>query len=129
LDGGANISVKKLGAKKAPLYLGGTVSYWIKDWATVGVHVNYAFNTERLVALLGPVFRTDTWPLSFTLGFRAGIANDAKTRFAISPEVGADMLIVNDHLLIGFLAAWDFPIGEGATPSQIRIGLKLGWRF
>ena len=80
------------------------------------------------MALIGPVFRTDTWPLSFNLGFRAGVANDDKTRFAISPELGADMLVA-DHFLLGFVAAWDVPIGSGATPSQVRIGLRLGWRF
>jgi len=128
VDGGANIALRKSSAEGAPLYLGGTASYWITDWATLGVHVNYAFNTERLVALIGPIFRTDTWPVSFNLGLRAGIANDEKTRFAISPEIGADMLLV-DHFLIGLVVAWDLPIGEGANPSQLRIGLRLGWRF
>jgi hypothetical protein len=127
LDGGANFATKS-GTTGTPMYIGGTASYWMTDWSALGVHCNYAFNTERFMALIGPSFRTDTWPLSFNVGLRAGIASDTKTRFAISPELGMDMLVV-DHFIIGLLGAWDLPLGEGATPSQVRVGLKLGWRF
>lgn len=128
-DMGANIAMKSFGGKGTPIYLGGTLSYWMTDWASLGLHSNYAFNTERFIALIGPTFRTDSGgPLSFNIGLRAGIASDEKVRFALSPELGMDMLLAQ-RLIIGLLGAWDVPLGEGARPSQLRIGLKLGWRF
>jgi len=129
VDGGASIGLKSMGkGNGAPLYVGGTLSYWMTDWSLLSVHANYAFNTERLMALIGPSFRTDTWPVSFTIGLKAGIAHDVKTRFALSPELGMDMLLAQ-RFIIGLLGAWDLPIGEGSKPSQLRIGLQLGWRF
>ncbi|MCL2625915.1 MAG: hypothetical protein FWD46_03730 [Cystobacterineae bacterium] len=131
VDWGANFAVKKSTASGTPLYVGGTGSYWITDWALMGVHLNYAFNTERFMALIGPTFRTDTWIMSFHASCKAGLAHDGRdknSRFAISPQLGVDMVIIR-HLLIGLLGVWDLPIGKGKMPSQIRVGLNLGWRF
>jgi len=127
-EGGANFALKKGVADGAPLYVGGTLSYWMTDWSSIGLQANYAFNTERLMVLMGPSFRTDTWPMSFYIAVRAGFAKDTKTRFALSPELGADMLLAQ-RFIMGLLAAWDWPMGEGTMPSQLRVGLRLGWRF
>ncbi|MCL2177926.1 MAG: hypothetical protein FWB81_00710 [Cystobacterineae bacterium] len=131
VDGGANFVVKKSPAKGAPFYIGGTGSYWITEWALMGIHLNYAFNTERFMALIGPTFRTDTWPLSFHISCKAGFARDGqekKSRLAVAPQFGMDILLV-EHLIIGLLGAWDLPTGKGRMPSQVRLGLNLGWRF
>ncbi|MCL2011692.1 MAG: hypothetical protein FWG75_02735 [Cystobacterineae bacterium] len=141
---GANFAINSRNAEGerttsgSPMYVGGTGSYWITDWALLGMHFNYAFNTKRFMAVVGPTFRTDTWPLSFNMGFKAGLSNDdidRRTRFAISPSFGIDLLI-EEHLMIGFSWAWDLQLDERdrRTPareraSQIRMGLNLGWRF
>jgi len=127
VDGGANFAMSSADKRSAP-YVGGSLSYWMTDWSSLSLQANYAFNTERVMVLIGPSFRTDTWPVSFTIGLKAGMAHDTRTQFALSPELGMDMLVAQ-RFIIGLLGAWDIPVVDGLKFSQVRIGLQLGWRF
>lgn len=112
----------------APLYLGGTASFWMYDWFLVDAHGSYAFNTGRANVLVGPRFRTSTWPVSASLGVRAGAIVDPQVglRFGLSPVATLEMIFFK-HLLVGLEGSFDIPIsGNG---SDIRVGLNLGWRF
>ncbi len=132
LDWGASISTASplSGASRVPIYLGGTASFWLTDWFLLDGHGAYAFDTGRLFVLVGPRFRTWSWPVSFGAGLRAGLINDPAPgtgpRFGLSPVVSADM-IFRRHLLAGLQAMADIPIaGNGVT---FRIGINIGWRF
>ncbi|MBX7098366.1 MAG: hypothetical protein K1X89_11685 [Myxococcaceae bacterium] len=127
-DFGGAINNTPLGGSGAPLYMGGTASYWMTDWFLMDLHGSYAFNSQRFHGLLGPRFRTATWPVSGSLGLRAGIITDplAGVRFGLSPIAAVDMMF-NRHLIAGLEGAIDIPIaGNGVT---YRIGLNIGWRF
>lgn len=136
LDWGANLPVGGvsplggLGAQGAPLYLGGTVSFWMYDWFLLDGHGSYAFNTQRVNVLIGPRFRTATWPVSASLGIRAGAIYDLTPgvglRFGLSPIATFEMIFAK-HLLVGLQGSFDIPLaGNG---SSLRIGLNVGWRF
>lgn len=136
LDWGANLPVggtpplSGLGPSGPPLYLGGTVSFWMYDWFLLDGHGSYAFNTGKVNALIGPRFRTATWPVAASLGLRAGAIYDPAPgvglRFGLSP-VATFELILAKHLLVGLQGSFDLPLaGNG---SSLRIGLNVGWRF
>ncbi len=111
-----------------PLYLGGTFSVWMYPWFLLDVHGSYGFNTGRVNALVGPRFRTATWPVSASLGLRAGAIYDPTVglRFGLSPVASVEMIFIK-HLLVGLDGSFDIPIaGNG---SALRIGLVAGWRF
>lgn len=111
-----------------PLYLGGTASLWMYEWFLFEAHGSYAFNSGRTNVLLGPRFRTNTWPVSGSLGLRAGAILDpqAGLRFGLSPVASVEMIFFK-HLLLALEGSWDIPIaGNG---SGVRVGLNLGWRF
>lgn len=113
----------------APLYFGGTVSGWMADWFLLDAYGGYSLNTQRLDVLVGPRFRTATWPVSLSAGLRGGLMYDAgisSARFGISPVVAADMVFMR-HLLVGLQGAVDIPVGGNG--QQFRIGLNIGWRF
>lgn len=134
LDWGASIPVGivaplgGVGPTGAPLYLGGTFSFWMYDWFLLDAHGSYAFNTGRVNVLLGPRFRTATWPVAASLGLRAGAiyAPSVGLRFGLSPVATLELILVK-HLLFGLEGSFDLPLaGDG---SALRIGLNVGWRF
>ncbi len=117
-----------LGFTGAPLYLGGTASLWMYDWFLLDAHGSYAFNTGRVNILVGPRFRTATWPVSASLGLRAGAILDPQVglRFGLSPVAAVELIFIK-HLLLGLEGSFDLPLaGNG---SALRIGLNVGWRF
>lgn len=117
-----------LGPQGAPLYLGGTFSFWMYDWFLLDAHGSYAFNAGRVNALIGPRFRTATWPVAASLGLRAGAIYDPSTglRFGLSPVATVELILMK-HLLLGLQGSFDIPLaGNG---SLLRIGLNVGWRF
>ena len=125
---GLNAPLGGNGFTGAPLYLGGTVSLWMFDWFLLDAHGSYAFNTGRTNILIGPRFRTNTWPVSASLGIRAGAIIDPQVglRFGLSPVATVDMIFIK-HVLLGLEASFDVPVaGNGAS---LRVGLNLGWRF
>jgi hypothetical protein len=116
------------GVTGAPMYLGGTASLWMYDWFLLDAHGSYAFNTGRTHILVGPRFRTSTWPVAASLGLRAGAILDPQIglRFGLSP-IGTLEMIFLKHLLVGLEGSFDIPLaGNG---SALRVGLNLGWRF
>ncbi len=113
---------------QAPLYLGGTVSLWMFDWLLFDAHGSYAFNTGRTNLLVGPRFRTSTWPVSASLGIRAGAIFDPQVglRFGLAPVASVEMFVIK-HLLVGLEGSFDVPLS--GNDSGLRIGLTVGWRF
>jgi hypothetical protein len=112
----------------APLYLGGTLSFWMYDWFLLDAHGSYALNTGRTNILVGPRFRTSTWPVAASLGLRAGAILDPQigVRFGLSPIATVEMIFIK-HIVVGLEGSFDIPIsGNG---SSLRVGLMLGWRF
>jgi hypothetical protein len=128
LDWGASFNTAPLSGNAAPLYLGGTVSFWSTDWFLLDAHGSYAFNTGRTAVLVGPRFRTWTWPIAASLGLRAGVINDpyVGVRFGLSPIAALDMVFAR-HFIAGLEGCVDVPVaGNGST---VRVGLNVGWRF
>jgi hypothetical protein len=112
----------------APLYLGGTLSFWVSDWFLLDLDVSHAFNNQRTALLSGPRFRTLTLPLSASIGLRAGVIFEphVPARFGLSPIAAVDMLLVR-HVLLGLEGCVDVPVGGNGV--SVRVGLKVGWRF
>ncbi|MBX7116215.1 MAG: hypothetical protein K1X64_17940 [Myxococcaceae bacterium] len=128
-DFGGNVPVtSSLLTGAAPIYLGGTASAWVADWFVMDLAVNHAFNTQTTGALIGPRFRSWTWPVSIGGGLRAGaMFAPGAVRFALSPIFTLDMTFMK-HLLMGLQASYDIPVGGGLA-QQLRIGINIGWRF
>lgn len=130
LDFGGNLAITPPlgGVPNAPIYVGGTASAWLMDWFVMDLAVNHAFNTQATGALIGPRFRSWTWPVSIGGGLRAGaLFAPGVVRFALSPIVTLDMTFMK-HLLMGLQASYDIPVGGGMA-HQARIGINIGWRF
>ena len=129
-DWGASFATQSAltGPPGLPLYAGGTVSFWVVDWFLLDAHASHAFNNQRTAVLLGPRFRTLTWPISASIGLRSGIIYQPALgpRFGVSPIAAIDM-IFSSHFLAGLGACVDVPV-SGSGPS-VRVGLELGWRF
>jgi len=113
----------------APLFVGLTASYWGDDWYQMDLSGAYLFNDGRFNLLAGPRFRTTGYPVSFHLGLKAGaiFIPDTTVRFGLSPQVGADVLFANDHVLAGLAYAVDVPVGGGGVAN--RIFMNVGYRF
>jgi hypothetical protein len=113
----------------APLFVGFTGTLWLDEWFVLDVAPSYLASSGRVNLLLGPRFRTATWPVSGTLGLHAGpiITPDVGLRFGLSPNIGVDA-VVDGHYLLGLQYALDLPIGGGAGPNH-RLFMNLGYRF
>lgn len=113
----------------APLFAGLTASYWADNWLLIDVSGFYLFDAERTEVLIGPRFRTDTDPVSFSVGLKAGpIFYQDNVYFGLSPQAGLDLLI-NDHVIVGLGYAADFAFSAGGSGLSNRVFLNLGYRF
>lgn len=115
-----------------PLYLGGTASLWMTDWFLVDLYSGYSFASGTVPVLVGPRFRSATWPVSISGGLRVGPVFNfdpvqfSRVHFALSPIVSLDMTFAR-HFIMGLQGSVDIPIA-GQAPD-IRIGLNVGYRF
>ncbi len=128
-DWGAVIESDTRRYNGAPLFLGLTASYWTTDWFLLDASANYLLSSKKFDLLLGPRFRTVTYPFSFAVGLKAGpiFFNDSSVRLGISPQAGFD-LILEGHVLLGLSYAPDIPLGgDGGVSHRILIG--VGYRF
>lgn len=125
-DWGAALFLSNMGSG-IPMYFGGTVSYWAADWFVLDGYGGYSAASSSASVLLGPRFRTPTWPVGGSLGLRAG-ANFSSIgpRFALSPIAALDMIFIR-RILLGLQGSLDIPIG-GPGP-EMRIGINAGYRF
>ncbi len=117
------------GYSGTPMFVGGTMSYWGTEWFLIDLSGNYLFSSKKVDILLGPRFRTATWPVSFNVGFKAGpiFLPDNRVRFGIAPQAGFDLLLER-HLILGISYAPDIPLGDGGGVSH-RIFMTIGYRF
>jgi hypothetical protein len=131
LNWGASFQGDGNDATDVPLFVGGTVGYWANDWFIVTGNVNYLFNNKALSFLVGPRFRTATYPVSAFFGARAGAMvptqEGGSTRFALSPEAGADLLL-GDHLILALGYALDIPVSSDIVLNH-RVFMNVGYRF
>jgi hypothetical protein len=112
-----------------PLFLGLTGGYWMGDWMALEATGLYIFsNSGAFEAMVGPRFRTGSYPVGFSLGVKGGafIPSAGVVRFLLSPQVGADVMI-NRNLLLGLNYALDLPIGSGGVIH--RVYMNVGYRF
>lgn len=112
----------------SPLFVGVTASYWAYDWFLVDANADYLFDSQKINLLVGPRLRTQYFPLSFSVGLRAGaiVHKNDGVYFGISPQAGFDMLL-GRRFLLGLGYAADIPVGiEGVAH---RVFLNLGVRF
>jgi hypothetical protein len=112
----------------APLFVGGTASYWSTDWFLIDLSGAYIFPSKKGEILLGPRFRSLSYPVSFTFAAKAGpiFIPNLGARFGISPQVGADLFMEN-RLLLGLSYAPDIALGSGGITH--RISMNIGYRF
>ena len=115
------------GDSSPPLYAGGTASYWVDDLIIGDATVLYLADTKKTEFMIGPRFRTPTYPVGFSAGLKAGAATHSgdSVRFLLSPQVGVDFALA-DHLLLGLVGAADIALGQG---TAFRAGMDIGWRF
>lgn len=115
------------GATGVPLYGGATASFWASDWFLLDLSGGYLGPNGKVNVLAGPRFRTATWPISGTLGLKAGaIFTRSGLRFGLSPQAGADLLF-HDRFLLGLNYAPDIAIGGDGVAH--RIFMSIGYRF
>lgn len=112
----------------APLFGGVTASFWGDEWFLIEASGAYLVNNGRVNVLVGPRFRAPLHPVGLSAGLQAGavVIPDHGLRFALSPKVGADLLIDNRYLL-GLTYAFDLAFGGNGTAH--RFFLSLGYRF
>ncbi len=126
LDFGAAASNAPSASLGVPLLVGLTASGWFDDWFVLDAGAIYNFNQSRVQVSVGPRFRTIFWPVSLYAGVKAGpVFGPSGIRFAISPVVGADM-VVGEHLVAGLAYAYDIVFGEDDTH---RAFMTIGYRF
>jgi hypothetical protein len=119
----------------APIQIGGTLSFWQDDWFLLDLSGEYLDRGKRFDLLVGPRFRTPFWPVAFSLGFKAGPTwlfdpagnASAVVRFAVSPQIGADLMLYHG-LIAGLTYALDIPISDTNLMAH-RVFLNLGYRF
>ncbi|MDY7228578.1 hypothetical protein [Hyalangium rubrum] len=118
-----------------PLFLGLTASLWGDDWYQLDFSGAYVMDGGRLDLLVGPRFRTYGYPLSLSLGLKAGaiIIPEVGLRFGLSPQIGADLLIGDrDDIILGLAYAPDIPLPveiNGSNNVTHRLFMSLGYRF
>lgn len=110
-----------------PLFIGGTGTFWADERFVMDASVAYLLSNQQLNVLVGPRFRTGTYPVSGTAGLQAGaLFQNSEVFFGLSPNVSAEM-ILKDHLVAGLGYALDIPIGGGEVSH--RIFMNVGYRF
>lgn len=126
-DWGASIEADSK-YNNAPLFVGITASYWSTDWFLLDVSPAYLISSKKFNILLGPRFRSVTYPVSFSIGLKAGpiFLNDGAVRFGLSPQVGGDLLFER-RIILGLAYAPDIPLGGGGVAH--RISMSIGYRF
>ncbi len=118
-----------------PLFLGLTASFWGDDWYQLDFSGAYVLDGGRLDLLVGPRFRTYGYPLSLSLGLKAGaiVIPEVGLRFGLSPQVGADLLLGNrEEIILGLAYAPDIPLPvevNGDSFVTHRLFMTLGYRF
>jgi hypothetical protein len=112
-----------------PLFVGATASFWGDDWYQLDVSGAYLLEDGRLNLMAGPRFRTYGYPLSLYLGLRAGLIYipNVGGRFGLSPQAGADLLIANEHIILGLGYSPDIPLGGGGLVH--KLSMNIGYRF
>lgn len=129
-DWGAGFSAQtsRLRSGGAPLFLGGTMSFWGADWYQFDVSGNYVLQNGVVNVLAGPRFRTYGAPISFSVGLKAGafLVPNEGLRFGLSPQVGVDLL-TRSPLLLGLGYALDVPIASHGITN--RLFMNVGFRF
>lgn len=111
-----------------PLFVGATGSFWADEWFLLDASAAYAFDSGRVSLLVGPTFRSAPHPISGRIGLQAGAILSPSTgpRFALSPNLGGDLLI-GEHVLLGLGGAADIPVrGDG---TALRLFMTLAFRF
>jgi hypothetical protein len=124
-DWGASIEADN---SKTPLFVGLTASYWSTDWFLLDFSSAYLLSSKRYNILLGPRFRSITYPVSLSIGLKAGpiFLQDGGVRFGLSPQIGGDLLLER-RIILGLGYAPDIPLGSGGVAH--RIFMTLGYRF
>lgn len=127
LDWGAAIEHDS-GYNGTPLFVGGTVSYWSTDWFALDVSSAYLLSSKKVDVLIGPRFRTITYPVTLGFALKAGpiFLNGGTVRFGISPQLSLDLLL-DRHLIFALGYAADIPFSSGGAAS--RVFMTLGYRF
>jgi hypothetical protein len=129
-DWGAGFSAEtsRLRSGGPPLFLGGTLSFWGAEWYQFDISGNYVLQNGVANVLAGPRFRTYGFPVSFSVGLKAGafLVPDAGLRFGLSPQVGVDLL-TRSPLLVGLGYALDVPIASHGITN--RLFMNVGFRF
>lgn len=127
LDWGAAIEHDS-GYNGTPLFVGGTVSYWSTDWFALDLSSAYLLSSKKVDVLMGPRFRTVTYPVTLGFALKAGpiFLNGGTVRFGISPQVSLDLLL-DRHLIFALGYAADIPFSSGGVAS--RIFMTLGYRL
>ncbi len=112
----------------APLFVGLTGSYWADDWFLIDVSASYLFYQKNFDVLAGPRMRTTFYPVSTSLGLKAGatFASDGALRFGLQPNVGADILL--GRVTLGLFYAPDILFSNPITVAH-KIGMNIGMRF
>ncbi len=133
LDWGASFNTYGVlgatGTLAIPMYVGATASFWVSDWFLLDVNGNVALNGPIGSVWIGPRFRTVTWPMSASLGLRAGpMFTPGGAAFGLSPIVAVDM-IFGRHFLLGLQGTIDVPLGYLPVVPDVRVGLNIGYRF
>jgi hypothetical protein len=117
-----------------PLFIGATASLWGDDWYQLDFSGLYQMRDGRVNLLLGPRFRTYGFPVSLNAGLKAGafLIPDVGLRFGLSPQVGVDVLLADERVLLGLGYALDVPIGglpTGYSGISNRLFMNVGYRF
>jgi len=129
LDWGAAIEHEdKYGYSGTPLFVGGTLSYWSTDWFALDLSGAYLLVSKKVDVLIGPRFRTVTYPVTLGFAVKAGpiFLDGGTVRFGISPQVSLDLLL-DRHLIFALGYAVDIPFSSGGVAS--RIFMTIGYRF
>jgi hypothetical protein len=130
LDGGGAFPVE--GSFSPPLFVGATATYWGTEYYRLDLSGAFIPATDAVdvwQALVGPSFRTISYPLGFSLGLQAGVQvpTEGDTRFVLSPRAGIDFL-VEERILVGLSANYDFVVDDNDR-SIVRTYLSVGYRF
>ncbi len=110
-----------------PVFLGLTAGYAATEWLLLEGFGGWLANDSSVVLLAGPRLRTGYYPISASLGLKAGaVLLGTGLRFNLAPEVGAEMRIGGRGLL-GLGYAVDFVPGDPVLYH--RVYLRGGYWF
>jgi hypothetical protein len=116
-----------------PLFIGATASIWGADWYQFDFSGAYVLQNGQVDVLVGPRFRTHGFPFSLNAGLKAGgfFIPDAGFRFGLSPQVGVDLLMASERLVLGLGYALDIPVAgiDDFRGLTNRLFMNVGYRF